>query len=38
MLSADIYPKVFMPGVASIDDGITIKNFISENKLEEINE
>lgn len=38
ILNASIYPKVFMPGIASIDNGATIKNFISENKLEEINE
>jgi len=30
----NIKPKVFLKGVASIDNGITIKNFITENKLE----
>lgn len=29
-----VRPKVLLSGVASIDDGTTIKNFIKENKLE----
>ena len=32
----DLKPKVFLKGVASIDDGSTIKNFINEHNLEVI--
>ena len=36
MLNEDIIPKVFYPGVVSIDNGETFDNFIKENKLEKI--
>ena len=35
-LLQSIKPKVFLKGVASIDDGSTIKNFINEHNLEVI--
>ena len=34
LLNADINPKVFFPGIASIDGGKTLSNFVKENKLE----
>lgn len=36
MLNGDIIPKVFCPGIASIDGGKTLSEFIKENKLEKI--
>jgi nicotinamidase-related amidase len=36
MLNADITPKVYMPGIASIDGGKVISDFVKENKLEKI--
>lgn len=33
MINGDITPKVFLDGVASIDNGTIIKSFIGENKL-----
>ena len=36
MINEDIIPKVFCPGIVSIDDGETFNNFIKENKLEKI--
>ena len=36
MINGGICPKIFLPGVASIDDGIIIKNYIEENKLTKI--
>ena len=34
LLKGNITPKVLLSGIASIDDGTTIKKFIKENKLE----
>ena len=34
MINGEITPKVFLNGVASIDNGKTINNFIKENNLE----
>ena len=34
LLKNEVKPKVFLKGVASIDDGTTIKNFIEEHNLE----
>lgn len=34
MIKGDITPKIFLDGVASIDDGSIIKEFIDNNKLE----
>lgn len=34
LLKGNITPKVLLSGIASIDDGTTIKEFIKENKLE----
>lgn len=36
MLKENICPKVFCPGIASIDGGKTFSEFIKENKLEKI--
>ena len=36
MLNGDVIPKVFCPGIASIDGGKTLSEFIKENKLEKI--
>ena len=36
MLKGGIIPKVFRPGIASIDGGRTIEEFIKENQLEKI--
>ena len=33
-LNEDIIPKVYMKGIASIDKGEIINNFVKENKLE----
>ncbi len=34
LLDVDIIPKIFIPGVASIDNGETINKFIEENNLD----
>ena len=36
LLKENITPKVFMPGIVSIDGGETFNNFVKENKLEKI--
>jgi nicotinamidase-related amidase len=36
LLNGNIIPKVFCPGIASIDGGKTFSEFIKENKLEKI--
>ena len=36
MLNEDVIPKVFCPGIASIDGGKALSEFIKENKLEKI--
>lgn len=36
MLEEDIVPKVFCPGIASIDGGKIFSDFVKENKLEKI--
>lgn len=36
MLNGEITPKVFMPGIVSIDGGKTFSEFVKENKLEKI--
>lgn len=36
MLDEDIVPKVFCPGIASIDGGKIFSDFVKENKLEKI--
>lgn len=36
LLKENITPNVFMSGIVSIDDGTTIKEFIKENKLNEV--
>ena len=36
LLKGDIVPKVFTKGIASIDDGTIFKEYIKENKLNEI--
>lgn len=36
MLDENIRPKVFMPGIASIDGGKAFSDFVKENKLEKI--
>lgn len=36
LMDGDIYPKVFMPGIVSIDGGKTFSDFIKENNLEKI--
>jgi len=36
MINGEITPKVFCPGIASIDGGKTFSEFIKENKLEKI--
>ena len=36
MLDSEIIPKVFMPGIVSIDGGKIFSEFIKENKLEKI--
>ena len=36
MLNSEIKPKVFCPGIASIDGGKTFSEFVKENKLEKI--
>ena len=36
LLNGEIAPKVFFPGIASIDGGKTFSDFVKENKLEKI--
>ena len=36
LLKENITPNVFMSGIVSIDDGTTIKEFVKENKLNEV--
>lgn len=36
LLKGEITPKVFFPGIASIDGGKTLSEFVKENKLEKI--
>lgn len=36
LINSGIYPKVFIEGIASIDGGTTINDFVKENKLEKI--
>lgn len=36
MIEGKIIPKVFMPGIVSIDGGNTFNNFVKDNKLEKI--
>ena len=36
MINSEITPKVFCPGIASIDGGKIFSNFVKENKLEKI--
>lgn len=36
MINGGITPKVYVSGIASIDDGSTLETFISENKLEKV--
>ena len=36
LLKGNITPNVFMSGIVSIDDGTTIKEFVKENKLNEV--
>lgn len=36
MIKGEITPKVFFPGIASIDGGKTLSDFVKENKLEKI--
>lgn len=36
MIDGGITPKVYVPGIASIDGGTALEEFISENKLEKV--
>ena len=36
MIKGGICPKVFCPGIVSIDGGKTFNEFVKENKLEKI--